>query len=98
LKELNPFVISDIDYSAFNENGGLNLYDPASNPGGMASEHIEMRAQMLYWRLQYDQKGQDLNEYVVASTNWFPLTLKWPFDCILRPIAPHWFLRLCPGR
>jgi hypothetical protein len=35
---------------------------------------------------------------VVASTNWFPLTWEWPSDCVLRPIEPHWFLRLCTGR
>jgi Ca2+-binding RTX toxin-like protein len=72
LKELNPFVISGIDYSAFNENGELDLYDPASNPEGMTSEYIEMRAQMLYWRLQYDQRGQDLNEQFDSDApgNW----------------------------
>ena len=35
---------------------------------------------------------------VVSSTNWFPLTWKLPFECVLRPIEPHWFLRLCTGR
>jgi Ca2+-binding RTX toxin-like protein len=62
LKELNPFVIPGIDYSAFNANGELDLYDRETNPRGMTPEYIEMRAKMLWWRLQYDQNGQDLNE------------------------------------
>jgi hypothetical protein len=36
---------------------------------------------------------------VVSSANWFPLAW-WngSVGCVLRPIEPHWFLRLCTGR
>ena len=51
------------------------------------------------WLLgQFDEKGApNLRRRVVSSTNHFPLV--WgSFGCVLRPIEPHWFLRLCSGR
>jgi hypothetical protein len=72
LKELNSFVIPGIDYSAFNTSKELDLYHPDTNPNGMTPKYLEMRAKMLYWRLQYDQKGRDLNEELDtdAPDNW----------------------------
>jgi hypothetical protein len=76
LQELNPFVIPGIDYSAFNQNGELDLYDREMNPRGMTPEYIAMRAQMLYWRLQYDERGQDLHEDFEAD-----IPENWDFRC-----------------
>lgn len=73
LQELHPFVLTGIDYSALNPNGALDLYDPDGNPQGMTPEYLALRAQMLHWRLQYDQRGQDLNETFYAEStpgNW----------------------------
>jgi hypothetical protein len=57
LKELNPFVITGVDYAALSQDGKYDLYDPVSGKGAMTSEYIQMRAQMLYWRLEFDRQG-----------------------------------------
>lgn len=76
LVNLNPFVITEIDYSQFNQNGELNLFD-AQNPNGMTDAYIEKRAEMLKAKIDVmtngDQDAQhtfrDLqtNEEILAS-------------------------------
>jgi Ca2+-binding RTX toxin-like protein len=57
LRELNPFVITDVSYARHNTDGSLDLYDKDSNPDGLTSEFLADRAQMLWWRLQFEKKG-----------------------------------------
>ncbi|MEZ5617339.1 MAG: hypothetical protein R3E40_03555 [Rhodocyclaceae bacterium] len=50
LKELNPFAILGLDYSRFNANGELDLFDPATGQGQLTSEYLTDRAAMLAWQ------------------------------------------------
>ena len=62
LLKLNPFVITDIDYSQFNENGELELYS-AAHPDGMTDEYIEKRAEMLEAKIQELTTGTSNGEH-----------------------------------
>lgn len=44
LKELNPFVLTGADYSQFNQNGELDLYDAATGKGMMSEQWLKDRA------------------------------------------------------
>jgi Ca2+-binding RTX toxin-like protein len=57
LRELNPFVITDVSYARHNTDGSLDLFDKDSNPDGLTDEFLADRAQMLWWRLQFEKKG-----------------------------------------
>ena len=52
LKELNPFIVSGIDYSHFNPNGELDLPDPVTGSGSISNAWITDRAKMLSALLQ----------------------------------------------
>ncbi|WP_169715811.1 calcium-binding protein [Pseudomonas indica] len=54
LRELNPFVVTGIDYSRHNTDGTLDLYDPAAGEGGMTEQYLQDRAAMLTWKIAYD--------------------------------------------
>jgi len=49
LKELNPFVILGLGYGQFNQNGELDLIDPATGNGTLSDSWIGKRAEMLTW-------------------------------------------------
>ncbi|ABK99977.1 alpha/beta hydrolase family protein [Pelobacter propionicus] len=51
LKMLNPFIVAGADYSQFNLNGELDLYDQATGKG-LSESWISDRAQMLSWMIQ----------------------------------------------
>jgi len=57
LRELNPFVITDIDYTSRNSDGSLSLYDPATGQGSMTKEYLVDRAAMLAWKIKYEKDG-----------------------------------------
>ena len=46
LKHLLPVVITDLNYSKYNQNGELELYSK-DNPNGLTTEYLEKRAEML---------------------------------------------------
>jgi Ca2+-binding RTX toxin-like protein len=46
LVNLNPFVVLGADYSSFNQNGELDLYDPATG-NGLTNMYLADRAEML---------------------------------------------------
>ena len=50
LRELNPFAILGLDYSRFNQNGELDLYDPSTGRGQLTSEYLTDRAALLAWQ------------------------------------------------
>ncbi len=50
LCELNPFVVLGFDYSRFNQNGELDLYDPATGRGQLTADYLTDRAAMLAWQ------------------------------------------------
>ncbi|MEN9844503.1 MAG: hypothetical protein RLZZ612_2332, partial [Pseudomonadota bacterium] len=67
LREFNAFVITDVDYSAQNTHGSLDLY--ATNPAGMTDEYLADRAAMMTWKLQFDRKGaRDDNDAVRSGS------------------------------
>lgn len=49
LRELNPFAVLGLDYSRFNQNGELDLFDPATGTGTLTQSWLEDRAKMLVW-------------------------------------------------
>ncbi|MEO1768094.1 calcium-binding protein, partial [Thiobacter aerophilum] len=50
LKELNPFALLGVDYSHFNQNGELDLYDPATGTGSLTDLYLQDRAAFLAWK------------------------------------------------
>lgn len=56
LRELNPFVVTDVSYTAHNTDGSLDLSDEASGQG-MTDSYLSDRAQMLAWKLKWDKQG-----------------------------------------
>ncbi len=50
LRELNPFAVLGADYSRFNQNGELDLFDPATGAGRLTSEYLADRAALLAWQ------------------------------------------------
>jgi Ca2+-binding RTX toxin-like protein len=54
LRELNPFVVTDVDYARHNLDGSLNLMDEATG-AGMSDHYLSDRAAMLTWKLRWDQ-------------------------------------------
>ncbi len=59
LRELNPFVIPDIDYSRHNTDGSLDLYDPVTGAGSMTALYLADRAAMLTWKIRFDRGERD---------------------------------------
>jgi Ca2+-binding RTX toxin-like protein len=59
LRELNPFVIPDIDYSRHNTDGSLDLYDPTTGAGSMTALYLADRAAMLTWKIRFDRGERD---------------------------------------
>jgi len=57
LRELNPFVVTDMDYSRHNTDGSLDLYDPVTGQGAMTDEYMADRAAMLTWLIRFERKG-----------------------------------------
>lgn len=57
LRELNPFVVSNISYDEYNTDGSLDLVDPATGAGSMSLEFLADRAAMLAWKLRYERRG-----------------------------------------
>jgi hypothetical protein len=73
LRELNPFVISNISYDLHNTDGSLNLYNKETSPEGLTNEYLADRAAMLAWKLRYDKEkkpyGSDYNTDTIQG-NW----------------------------
>lgn len=67
LRELNPFVIPNISYDRHNQDGSLDLYEPATGKGQMTELYLEDRAAMLTWMIRYELGMQDDNDSVFAG-------------------------------
>ncbi|MEW6544389.1 MAG: calcium-binding protein [Nitrospirota bacterium] len=52
LKELNPFVVLNVDYGAHNGNGELALSDPTAGPGELTAEYLTDRAAFLAKKIE----------------------------------------------
>jgi len=57
LRELNGFVVTDVDYSRHNTDGSLDLLDSQTGVGTMTDRYLADRAAMLAWKLQYEVNG-----------------------------------------
>ena len=67
LKELSPFAILGLDYSRFNANGELNLFNPVTGQGGLTDEYLTDRAAFLAWKNKLavmDYPSAELTPYV----------------------------------
>jgi Ca2+-binding RTX toxin-like protein len=71
IKSLNPFVIEDIDYSRFNENGELELQSEAF-PNGLTDAFILAKSEMLMWMVQYIKQGIDFDDRFNIFGGLFP--------------------------
>lgn len=52
LRELNPFVVLGLDYTAHNRAGALDLATATSGANGLSAQYLADRATMLAWRLK----------------------------------------------
>jgi len=84
LRELNPFVITDVSYAAHNTDGSLDLYDKDTNPGGLTNEYLVDRAAMLAWKLQFQKFGaRDDNDPIIRGGRGAkPYTEKWDSNTV----------------
>ncbi|MEZ5614543.1 MAG: calcium-binding protein [Rhodocyclaceae bacterium] len=75
LKELNPFAILGLDYSRFNANGELKLYDKATGQGELTDEYLADRAAFLAWKNRLAQEDADASTTAYnkgsATDQWF---------------------------
>lgn len=80
LREMIPFVLTDIDYDKFNQDASLELYNPLTGEGVLSEDYLRDRAYALYAYTKYwNQKDSDgqwssqpLIEYA-GSNILFPL-------------------------
>jgi hypothetical protein len=59
LSALNPFVLEGIDYSAFNNNNVLDLFNPASGAGMISDQYLEDRVTMLVRKLWFNTNDEN---------------------------------------
>jgi hypothetical protein len=70
LRELNPFAILGLDYSRFNRNGELDLFDPATGQGTLTRSWLEDRASFLtgkLWAGTNDRRTESQDALAVRS-------------------------------
>lgn len=67
LRELNPFVITDVSYAAQNADGSLDLYDEQTGEGQMTQAYLEDRGAMLAWKQRFDRAGLKGNRQLAAD-------------------------------
>ncbi|SEA82077.1 Ca2+-binding protein, RTX toxin-related [Desulfuromusa kysingii] len=52
LVNLNPFAVVGANYSDFNQNRELDIYDPATGQGQLSNMYLTYRAEMLYFLIE----------------------------------------------
>lgn len=57
LRELNPFVIEDVDYAKHNADGSLDLLNENTGEGAMSEKYLADRAAMLAWKIRFEANG-----------------------------------------
>jgi hypothetical protein len=83
LRELNPFVITDVSYERHNTDGSLDLYDEVKHPNGLTEQFLKDRASMLTWKLAFDKKdAKDDDDYIDPTSPFYvarskPYNQKW---------------------
>ena len=58
LTALNPFVLEGADYSTFNANGALDLFDPVSGTGAITEQYLIDRASMLMRKIWFSTENE----------------------------------------
>jgi len=58
LRELNPFALIGADYSTFNTDGALDLYDPATGTGTLTTNYLADRADFLERKLWFSSEDK----------------------------------------
>jgi hypothetical protein len=48
---MNPFAVGGVNYSQFDGDGSLTMFNPASGSGEITNEWIRDRSKMLHWHL-----------------------------------------------
>ena len=88
IRELNSFVIPDVSYERHNTDGSLDLYDAANKPNGLTEEYLKDRAQMLWWKMQFDKSGAKddndlgLRELLGGKPRSKPYNEDWDSDTV----------------
>jgi Ca2+-binding RTX toxin-like protein len=80
LKELNPFAIvgNNALYDLHNQNGALDLHDPATGAGALTASWLNDRATMLYWKNQdfTADRSKALRGSLAETTHYIDKTQK----------------------
>ena len=69
LKELNPFAIVGANYTPHNQNGELDLFDPAAGTGTLTDLYLADRAAFLTWKNKTYTEDTDIGR-VFDGTAW----------------------------
>lgn len=77
LRELNGFVVTDVDYARHNSDGSLDLLDPHTGVGTMTDRYLADRSAMLAWKIQYETKGARDDNDDVHRTGAKPYNEDW---------------------
>jgi len=73
LTALNPFVLVGADYSAFNADGILELYDPNTGTGALTQQYLTDRTAMLERKLWFSTQDKNpVDPNVVFDPNNHP--------------------------
>jgi hypothetical protein len=105
VRELNPFVITDVSYERHNTDGSLDLFDKDSHPNGLSEQYLSDRAEMLWWKMKFDKKGalddDDLTTAVRGghksySEDWNTKTItgNWDYIDYVKPLPGNQPLQL----
>lgn len=82
LRELNPFVIENVSYDKHNEDGSLDLFDEDNKPNGVTEEFLKDRAEMLIWKMKFDQKGAKDDNDILAPAGHKPYDEEWDSNTV----------------
>lgn len=77
LRELHPFVVSNVDYARHNTDGSLDLFDEATGQGAMSGHYLDDRATMLEWKRRFDRAGARDDDDTDASSAGKPHDEAW---------------------
>ncbi len=77
LRELNPFVVTDIDYGHHNTNGSLDLYDEQTGQGTITTQWIADRAVLLVAAMAAAARGNSQIAYSTALPTDRSYELRW---------------------
>ena len=89
LSAMNPFVITNIDYSKHNQDGKLDLYNLETGVG-MTEQYLKDRAAMLTWFIRYYTSVLDSNDLPYDDNGTPELEDDLNFESGNKPYNQQW--------